>query len=127
MLPESLKGRVVDRNLMFTVLQEERGSTLRVPNNFSFERSSGLRSARDTPCSSSRSVAASVWTLRRRRALPIENKAMIGRAGARSHGSRRRREHRRSSATVEREELSPHSFVSERAAAGQSFPAGRLR
>ncbi|HEX7967467.1 MAG TPA: mechanosensitive ion channel family protein [Stellaceae bacterium] len=37
-LPENLKGRVVDRNLMFTVLREERGTALHVPNNFFFQK-----------------------------------------------------------------------------------------
>lgn len=37
-LPESLKGRVIDRNLMFTVLREERGTILHVPNNFFFQK-----------------------------------------------------------------------------------------
>jgi small-conductance mechanosensitive channel len=38
MLPENLKGRVVDRNLMFTVLREESGSVLHIPNNLFFQR-----------------------------------------------------------------------------------------
>jgi len=37
-LPENLKGRVVDRNLMFTTLRESSGSTLEVPNNFFFQK-----------------------------------------------------------------------------------------
>jgi small-conductance mechanosensitive channel len=37
-LPESLKGRVIDRNLMFAVLREERGTILHVPNNFFFQK-----------------------------------------------------------------------------------------
>jgi small-conductance mechanosensitive channel len=37
-LPETLKGRVVDRNMMFTVLREEAGSVLHVPNNLFFQR-----------------------------------------------------------------------------------------
>jgi small-conductance mechanosensitive channel len=37
-LPENLKGRVIDRNLMFTVLREERGTILHVPNNFFFQK-----------------------------------------------------------------------------------------
>jgi small-conductance mechanosensitive channel len=37
-LPETLKGRVVDRNMMFTVLREETGSVLHVPNNLFFQR-----------------------------------------------------------------------------------------
>jgi small-conductance mechanosensitive channel len=38
MLPENLKGRVVDRNLMFTVLREEHGSVLQIPNNLFFQK-----------------------------------------------------------------------------------------
>ena len=38
LLPDNLKGRAVDRNLMFTVLQEEGGSTLQVPNNLFFQK-----------------------------------------------------------------------------------------
>ena len=37
-LPESVKGRVVDRNLMFTVLREEAGTVLQVPNNLFFQK-----------------------------------------------------------------------------------------
>ncbi len=37
-LPDNLKGRVIDRNLMFTVLREERGTALHVPNNFFFQK-----------------------------------------------------------------------------------------
>ncbi|HEX9465545.1 MAG TPA: mechanosensitive ion channel family protein [Alphaproteobacteria bacterium] len=37
-LPENLKGRVVDRNLMFTTLREERGSVLQVPNSLFFQK-----------------------------------------------------------------------------------------
>lgn len=37
-LPEKLKGRVVDRNLMFTVLHEENGTVLQVPNNIFFQK-----------------------------------------------------------------------------------------
>jgi small-conductance mechanosensitive channel len=37
-LPEALKGRVVDRNMMFTVLREENGSALHIPNNLFFQR-----------------------------------------------------------------------------------------
>jgi len=38
MLPENLKGRVTDRSLMFTTLQEESGSTLQIPNNLFFQK-----------------------------------------------------------------------------------------
>ena len=37
-LPENLKGRVVDRNLMFTTLSEESGSKLQTPNNLFFQK-----------------------------------------------------------------------------------------
>jgi small-conductance mechanosensitive channel len=36
--PENLKGRVVDRNLMFTTLSEESGNKLRIPNNLFFQK-----------------------------------------------------------------------------------------
>lgn len=38
MFPENLKGRAVDRNLMFTVLREESGSVLQIPNNLFFQK-----------------------------------------------------------------------------------------
>lgn len=37
-LPEALKGRAVDRNLMFTTLREEHGSVLQVPNSLFFQK-----------------------------------------------------------------------------------------
>ena len=37
-LPENLKGRVVDRNLMFTTLSEGNGSVLQVPNSLFFQK-----------------------------------------------------------------------------------------
>ena len=37
-LPDGLKGRAVDRSLMFTEIEEEDGSTLMVPNNLIFQR-----------------------------------------------------------------------------------------
>jgi small-conductance mechanosensitive channel len=37
-LPEKLKGRVVDRDLMFVVLREEAGSAIRIPNNMFFQK-----------------------------------------------------------------------------------------
>ena len=37
-LPEALKGRVIDRNMMFTALREEGGSVLHVPNNLFFQK-----------------------------------------------------------------------------------------
>lgn len=38
LLPENLKGRAVDRNMMFTVLVEDDGSFLQVPNNLFFQK-----------------------------------------------------------------------------------------
>ena len=38
LLPENLKGRAVDRNLMFTALREEGGTVLQVPNNLFFQK-----------------------------------------------------------------------------------------
>jgi small-conductance mechanosensitive channel len=37
-LPENLRGRVIDRNMMFTVLREEKGQVLQVPNNLFFQK-----------------------------------------------------------------------------------------
>jgi small-conductance mechanosensitive channel len=37
-LPENLRGRVIDRNLMFTVLREEGGNLLQIPNNLFFQK-----------------------------------------------------------------------------------------
>lgn len=37
-LPENLRGRVVDRNLMFTALREDDGSVIQVPNNMFFQK-----------------------------------------------------------------------------------------
>lgn len=37
-LPENLKGRVIDRNLMFTALREQSGTILQVPNNLFFQK-----------------------------------------------------------------------------------------
>lgn len=38
LLPENLKGRVIDRNMMFTALREDSGSVLQVPNNLFFQK-----------------------------------------------------------------------------------------
>jgi small-conductance mechanosensitive channel len=38
LIPDGIKGRTVDRSLMFTVIREEGGSTLMVPNNLFFQR-----------------------------------------------------------------------------------------
>ena len=37
-LPENVKGRVVDRNLMFTTLSEDSGSVLQIPNSLFFQK-----------------------------------------------------------------------------------------
>ena len=37
-LPENLKGCVVDRNLMFTTLREDSGSVLQIPNSLFFQK-----------------------------------------------------------------------------------------
>jgi small-conductance mechanosensitive channel len=38
LLPENLKGRVIDRNMMFTVMREESGALLQIPNNLFFQK-----------------------------------------------------------------------------------------
>jgi small-conductance mechanosensitive channel len=38
LLPENLKGNAIERNLMFTVLREESGSVLYIPNNLFFQK-----------------------------------------------------------------------------------------
>jgi small-conductance mechanosensitive channel len=38
LLPENLKGRAVDRNLMFTALREDGGTVLQIPNNLFFQK-----------------------------------------------------------------------------------------
>jgi small-conductance mechanosensitive channel len=38
LLPENLKGRAIDRNMMFTTLREEGGGILQVPNNLFFQK-----------------------------------------------------------------------------------------
>ncbi len=38
LLPENLKGRVIDRNLMFTALREKSGTILQIPNNLFFQK-----------------------------------------------------------------------------------------
>ncbi len=37
-LPDGVKGRAVSRDMMFTALHEESGSTLQIPNNIFFQR-----------------------------------------------------------------------------------------
>ena len=38
LLPENFKGRVIGRNLMFTIICEENGARLHVPNNLFFQK-----------------------------------------------------------------------------------------
>ncbi|MFZ1004937.1 MAG: mechanosensitive ion channel domain-containing protein, partial [Pseudolabrys sp.] len=38
LLPENTSGRVTDRNLMFTVLRDQDGSVVNVPNNLFFQK-----------------------------------------------------------------------------------------
>jgi small-conductance mechanosensitive channel len=37
-MPENLKGRVIDRNLMYTALRDDDGSVIQVPNNLFFQK-----------------------------------------------------------------------------------------
>jgi small-conductance mechanosensitive channel len=37
-LPENLRGRVIDRNFMFTALRDDGGSVLHIPNNLFFQK-----------------------------------------------------------------------------------------
>jgi small-conductance mechanosensitive channel len=37
-LPESLKGRVIDSNLMFVVVREDGGALIQIPNNLFFQK-----------------------------------------------------------------------------------------
>jgi small-conductance mechanosensitive channel len=37
-LPENMKGRVIDRNMMFTTLREDDGSVIQIPNNMFFQK-----------------------------------------------------------------------------------------
>ena len=38
LLPENLKGRVIDRNMMFTSVRDEAGNILQIPNNLFFQK-----------------------------------------------------------------------------------------
>jgi small-conductance mechanosensitive channel len=38
LLPENLKGRVAGRNMMYTIIREESGALLHVPNNLFFQK-----------------------------------------------------------------------------------------
>ena len=46
-LPEGLKGRAIERNLMFTVLREGEGRTLLIPNNLFFQKMFRVTTASD--------------------------------------------------------------------------------
>jgi small-conductance mechanosensitive channel len=37
-IPENLKGRVIDRNVMFTTLREDGGNIIQIPNNLFFQK-----------------------------------------------------------------------------------------
>lgn len=37
-LPEGVRGRAIDRSMMFTILREDNGSTVSIPNNLIFQR-----------------------------------------------------------------------------------------
>ncbi len=37
-LPENMRGRVIERNMMFTTLREDDGSILQIPNNLFFQK-----------------------------------------------------------------------------------------
>jgi small-conductance mechanosensitive channel len=47
LLPENLKGRAIDRNLMFTVLREGEGRALLIPNNLFFQKMFRVTTAGD--------------------------------------------------------------------------------
>jgi small-conductance mechanosensitive channel len=46
-LPENLKGRVVDSNLMFLVVRESGGSAIHIPNNLFFQKMFKVTGAKD--------------------------------------------------------------------------------
>jgi small-conductance mechanosensitive channel len=46
-LPENLKGRVIEINLMFVVVRESGGSVIQIPNNFFFQRMFKVTGERD--------------------------------------------------------------------------------
>ncbi len=48
LLPENTAGRVTHRNLMFTVLREQDGSVVHVPNNFFFQKMFRVASGGET-------------------------------------------------------------------------------
>jgi small-conductance mechanosensitive channel len=48
LLPENTEGRLTDRNLMFTVLREQDGGVINVPNNFFFQKSFRVVSSGET-------------------------------------------------------------------------------
>jgi small-conductance mechanosensitive channel len=37
-LPENLKGQVIDSNLMFVVMREDSGTVIQIPNNMFFQK-----------------------------------------------------------------------------------------
>jgi len=37
-LPENLRGQVVDRNFMYVILREDDGAEIKIPNNFFFQK-----------------------------------------------------------------------------------------
>ncbi len=57
MLPENLKGRVIDRSLMFTTLSEESGSVLQIANNLFFQKI--FRVSGNVPAATTNIVTAS--------------------------------------------------------------------
>ena len=46
-LPENLKGRVIESNLMFVVVRESGGSVIQIPNNLFFQRMFKVTGERD--------------------------------------------------------------------------------
>ncbi len=48
-LPEGVKGRVASRDMMFTALREESGSTLQIPNNLFFQKMFRVSGIAETP------------------------------------------------------------------------------
>src|SRR5258708_6442798 len=48
-LPENLKGRVIDSNLMFVTVREDGGSVIRIPNNLFFQKMFRVGSGDRTP------------------------------------------------------------------------------
>ena len=81
LLPENLKGRVIDRNLMFTALREQSGTILQIPNNLFFQRCSASPPASNI-CSSSWSARPSTTAIPTvHRKLPGEGQPRAVRTG----------------------------------------------